>query len=360
MIRPLSLLATAWAILTPVLSAQPAAGPERADVITLFTGARVACRILETTPTQLRIEYAPPGGVGLLVREVPWADVRSVDFAMDEEFRNLVEGKNPSPQMTRLQTRWAEVQPLLARPHHPAGSLGLSYAKACLAAGQPPLLSRALEVCDAVAATDWNAGRRAWALVVRAEVLLARKEAAQAVNDLDRLLKEKNLEPAVATHAWLLLGQTHIASLKALEEEHPRWQDDDVVLPERQRLFHEAVENFLRPSLFAGGLEGPAASGLWQAVAVLAHDRDIPAAADAARDLVQLYPSSPQAVEAQAWLTQQKLPLRPATEPVAPAPGPAPDKKAAPDEKASPETDASRRKRYVKPGGDTVNPPSIP
>ncbi|WP_009965662.1 hypothetical protein [Verrucomicrobium spinosum] len=360
MIRPLSLLAAAFAVLTPVLYAQPAAGPERADVITLFTGASVPCRILETTPTRLRIEYAPPGGVGVMVREVPWADVRSVDFAMDEEFRNLVEGKNPAPQMTRLQARWVEVQPLLDRPNHPAGALGLSFARACLAGGQPPQLSRALEVCDAVATTDWNAGRRAWALVVKAEVLLARKEPAQAVNDLDRLLKEKNLEPAVATHAWLLLGQTHFASLKALEEEHPRWQDDDAVLPDRQRLFHEAVENFLRPSLFAGSLEGPAASGIWQAVAVLAHDRDIPAAADAVRDLIQLYPTSPQAAEGQAWLTQQKLPLRPATETVAPAPGPVPDKKAAPAEKAAPEPEASRRKRYVKPGGDTVNPPSIP
>ena len=188
MIRPLSLLATAFAVLTPVLSAQPAAGPERADVITLFTGASVPCRILETTPARLRIEYAPTGGVGVMVREVPWADVRSVDFAMDEEFRDLVAGKNPAPQMTRLQARWVEVQPLLDRPNHPAGALGLSFARACLAGGQPPQLSRALEVCDAVAAEH---GVEAAALLTVSDCLIdgTRMDAGLRERGLDRMLR---------------------------------------------------------------------------------------------------------------------------------------------------------------------------
>lgn len=358
MTRRLALLMSCWVLFTAVLPAQSPPGTALADVVTLVSGAGVSCRILETTASHLRIEYLPPGGVGRLVRDVPWADVKSVDFAMDEEFRTLLEGKKPAASLARLHARWGEVQPLLGRPHHPAGELGLALVRTCLAGGDPAQLSRALEVCELVAAADWNETRRSRALLAKAEVFLARKEAAPAVQELARLLENESLEPAVAAQAWLLLGQTHFASLKAVEEEHPRWQDDDMVLPERQRLFHEAVESFVRPSLFAGGLEAPAASGLWLAVAVLLHDRDVPAAADTARDLIQLYPASPQASEARQWLEKQKLPLKPVAEPAPPAP--APEKAAAPAETKVPEPDVTRRKRYDKPAGETKAPPSMP
>lgn len=328
------------------LPAQSASPPN--DVVVLQNGASVACRIVEATAEMVRIEYRPAGAVGLLTRAVPWAEVRHADFVMDEEFRALLKATDVKKDGAKLAARWQTGQPLLGRPNHPAGELGLVYAAACLASPDAEMKTKALEICEALDAGDWSQPRRARARLLRLEALVALNRQSEATTQAQKMAADDHEEEESRLRAMLFLGRANFAALRKLEEENPRWEEDDLVEPERHRLFHESVEYFIRPSLFFGTREAEAAQGLWQAAEVFQFDRDLSAAADCARDILHLYAATPQAQQAAELLAKHKLPTEPVVEQAVMPEVKEEPKKTAPERPAEPEV--TRRKRYEKPG----------
>jgi hypothetical protein len=74
------------------------------------------------------------------------------------------------------------------------------------------------------------------------------------------------------------------------------------VRPERERLFHEALDLYLFPYLFHGTETAAAARGLWGGLQLCQSGGAPAEARELAMDLTILYPGTPQAAEARRFL----------------------------------------------------------
>jgi len=320
------------------------------DILTLSNGTSVACRILTASPDAVKIEYsAGKSAAGKTsTREVPWSALRSAEFSMDDEFHRLLDATDPIKDTPRLAARWNTLVPMIGRPNHPAGDLALALARLSLNHPENSARHRALDACQAVATNDWNPSRRHHARWLQVRILAAIGRPDEAATQARQLANEPNATPEAAMPAWAFSARTDFAALRKLEQDHPKWSEDDVVRPERDALFHQTLDNALKPSLFHGALEQPASDGLWTAIEVLEFAQQLPAAADTARDLLKLYPASPRARDAANFLQRHRLPLDPNIPPdEPPAPPTAPAASTPPP--TTPEPAVHRRPRYPTP-----------
>ena len=335
---------------TPAATARPPASDAWPDFLTLTNGTVVRCRIREASPASVVREYPRLGlrDASPLTREVPWSGVRFAEFSMDEAFHRLLAATDPLKDLPRLTSRWTALAPLLDRPNHPAGELGLALARLSLAHPDTAPRNRALAVCREIAARDWQPARRHHARWLLARLFAALGRSKEAAAEARQLAADTTAPPEAAMPAWVMVAGIDFAALRKLEEENPRWAEDDIVRPQRESLFHQALDAALKPSLFHGSLEAPASEGLWIAIEGLDRSGQLPAAADTARDLIKLHPATPRAAEARAFLQRHRLPLDPAAAPEPPPdPAPASASPPAPPAPTATENTVRRRPRYA-------------
>ncbi|WP_138084548.1 hypothetical protein [Phragmitibacter flavus] len=319
--------------------------PPPTDILNLKNGARVSCRVLDITDATISIEYRAPTGAGLLKRDVPWTEVSHVDFAMDSEFQSLLKSTKPVVDTPKFATQWQKFFPLIKHPNHPVGDLGLLYIQALLQNPDPAAQGQALPIIDTIITSDWNPARRQQAKILHLQALAIRNRPEETRAAAKAFLATPDLDPAQAASTHLILAKLAHKELTQLETDNPRWQDDDLIRPTRNDLFHTLIDHCLTPSLFYGTLESPASEGIALAMQFFIDHQDLPSAAALARDLLQLYPNASQTPQATAFLTKHQLPLTPPTdveEEIAPAPV-----EDTPDDSTEPEI--TRRKRYERP-----------
>jgi hypothetical protein len=272
---------------------------------------------------------------------------------MDADFRSLLTATDPVKDVPRAAARWTQLIPLLGRPHHPAGALGLTLARLSVKHPSPQIRLQGIITCQLLASGDWDASRRDEARLIKAQLLMSLGRSEEAVTEALQLAQDPQITAPAAVAALLLLAHTDFNALKKLDEENPLWLEDDTIRPEREALLHQTLETALKPSLFHGSLEEAAADGLWLAIEVMAFDRSLPNAAHGARDLIHFYPKSPRAAQARRFLEQHHLALDPEAQPDAAAPAPAPaaagTARAATPAPTGGETPVQRRARYADP-----------
>lgn len=131
----------------------------------------------------------------------------------------------------------------------------------------------------------------------RLRALVATGRAGEAVREAEQIASMTE-DPAVLIEAKYILAEAAGTSLKKLLEDNPRWEEDLNVIPERNRLYHEAVDLFLYPSLFEGSQAEAAARGLWGAVGIYQLTGEAANALECARDITILYPGTKYAAPA--------------------------------------------------------------
>ena len=131
--------------------------------------------------------------------------------------------------------------------------------------------------------------------------------------------------------AKYILATAADASLRKLLTDNPRWAEDSHVIPERHRLYNEALDLYLYPSLFAGSESEAAARGLWGAASIYLLAGESQKALECARDIAALYPhtkTASQAADLIASLPESQRAIDPEKEAragLAPAPDKSPD-----------------------------------
>jgi hypothetical protein len=341
------------ALAMPIHAQQPAAQAEQ--VLTLGTGATVKCKILSSNDTAVTIQYQVNAGQAPQTREVAWAEVLHIDFTLDDEFHQLLATTTLQKDSIKMLARWQQDRPMLSRPKHPIGDLGLAFARQAITHPDELLKRKALELCSEIQFSDWSNTRRDHARWLRIRLLDTLKQTADAASEADFFSKDEQADPLLLMNAHLYLAENKHQALRDLERDNPLWEEDDLVRPDREALFHASLDHYLRPSLFFGTLEDTATRGLWGAVQLLTMDQDIPAAGDRARDIIQLYPASKLATEAQNFLALHKLPLEPPEIEPEPATGaPAAATATPPEEEREPIV--TRRTRHTKPPEPSPKP----
>jgi len=231
---------------------------------------------------------------------VPRKDVLHIEFAPDEARDKKLKEAKPA-QLAEVAAIWARYEPWLAIPKSPAGRVGLAYGDVLLMTKDPADARKALEIFQRVEADSWDEEALVHAKRGRLRGMIATGRATEAIDEARALAKTAE-DPAVLIEANYIMAEAANAAFRKLIEDNPRWQQDLLVVPERNRLYAETLNLYLYPYLFFGSEIEPSARGLAGALGIYQFTGETKLARSTAEDLVTLYPGTTYAADAQKLL----------------------------------------------------------
>ncbi len=259
-------------------------------------------RVVSVDPEQIRLDVPlAAGGPGARMSvSVPRVQVERIEFAANENREQLLSDPDLG-DIHEIGVLWKAWESVLDLPKSPAARIGNIYAGLLLQTDDPTRAQTALEIFMRIEQQSWDEGDKILAGQGRLRAMVATGNAADAVAEAEQLaINSEN--PEVLIEAKFILAEAARSGLVKLQEENPRWYEDINVRPERERLYHESLELYLYPYLFFGSETESASRGLWGVITVYQLDEDVPAAIEASRDLMKLYPQTTFADQAREYL----------------------------------------------------------
>ncbi len=268
------------------------------DVLFLRSGEKRSGRLSGLDDLQFRLQVPLPPPPGAMPETPPVfasvsiarKDVDHIDFAPDPARETLL-GAIPPPSLADLETAWTKAEPWLAVPRSPAARIGNLLGNQLLQGGDPAQAARALDLFRKIEDAAWDPGDKLAARQGRLRAMVATGHAKEAVQEA-RAIAEITENPIVLIEAKYILATAAEDSLRKLLRENPRWEEDIYIIPERHRLYNEALDLYLYPSLFVGSETEPAARGLWGAAGIHLLAGESQKALECARDIVTIYPGT--------------------------------------------------------------------
>jgi hypothetical protein len=221
---------------------------------------------------------------------IPRADIHHVEFVQDPARDHKLSAAG-SAQLGEVALIWFKLQPWLGLPRSAASQAGLVYGDLLLRSGTPENAAKALDLFQKIEKETWNEDDKILARQGRLRAMVATGNAKGAVAEAVALEKISE-DPAVLIEAKYILAEAAEKTLRKLIEDNPRWQEDFFVIPERNKLYNEALDLYLYPYLFFGSEAEPSARGLWGAIGMYRSAGDLKMALETARDLVAIYPGN--------------------------------------------------------------------
>lgn len=287
-------------LMAPLLQAQ--------DVLFMKNGEKRPGRLagLDSVQFRLQVPLPPPPGTApgaapiFASVSVPRGDVDYIEFAPDPALEAVL--KSPAPaQIAEIEARWIKAEPWLTVPRSPAARIANAFGGVLLQSGDPARAARALELFKKVEAGAWDPADKLTARQGRLRAMVATGNAKDAINEALELSAVTE-DPAVLIEAKYILASAADASLRKLLEDNPRWEEDINIIPERHRLYNEALDLYLYPGLFAGSESEAAARGLWGAAGIYILTGESQKALECARDIASLYPQTKPAGPAKEFI----------------------------------------------------------
>ena len=272
------------------------------DLVVMKSGETISCRIDDLTDAIVNVTLpGAAGAVGSAKRTLAATQVERVEFGFRPGEKALFE-KRDTATAAELKPWWDLSFPHLHRPSSRSGAWGVAYASAMMREGGVIGAEKALSLFDYLIGKAWSTDDKAAAKQGRLRSLIAMGDLETATAGA-RLLARETEDPALLIEVEHLLAQSDFRGLRELEEEHPRWVEDDEVRPRRQELYHRALDQFLKPHLFHATREEAAARGLFSAAELLLFGGEAGEAKARWEDLLKLYPETSFAAQAKERLT---------------------------------------------------------
>lgn len=285
------------------------------DVVILTNGGSRAGDIAGFDGNTLRLRVplpnagtgAIPAGAAATV-SIPRADIEAIEFRDDPERGKLLRDGGVG-RLLDVELEWMRLRQWLAVPRSAAGAVGCKFGELLLVKGSPESVAKALEVFCEIEGGAWSEADRMRAKQGRLRAMVASGNAAEAVGEARRIAEEFD-DPVILIEANHIMAQATAGELEAFLKENPRWSEDTReiddagtrVIDQRHKLHKRALELFLYPALFYGSDNAKAARGLWGVVGIHRLGGDDVKAMEVARDIVALYPATPEAKQAGAYL----------------------------------------------------------
>lgn len=310
MIRFLALIHLSMA----VLSAAPDEGkpqttanrPEK-DLVTWADETRgkpFTVRFISSDENNITVEKTLASG--RTTRTLPHSEIAALSFTFTPWETEI--HTNPAPEsVPELRALWQSRKATLQIPESSAAQTGLALARALRMSSDESALEEALGILTELRSHGALQNLQKPVAEEELNVRFLKAKLSQNTEEADRLawaITENLNNPDGMLLATQFLGQRHFDQLKALEEEHPRWMDDDEIRPRRKRLYNLSLDFFTYPSLFHGTRKKEASSGLARVAAVHRFTGSNTQLKAALEDLAALYPESKAAAETAEELKQ--------------------------------------------------------
>lgn len=230
------------------------------------------------------------GKRGEVKRSIALKSIDVISFGpLENELRLLKLRSKADPALMRKL--WDQKVPYLGQPESNAGEVGLLLAELLLKTDSTYHWSDAMALYGLIERKSWKEEDRQAAQIARIRGLMVQGKLEAAMKAADRLIG-KNEDEGLLIEAHFLLGEIGFRNLKALQEKHPKWQDDDEVSPERYRIYHDALDHFLHTHLFYGTRDELAVRGLMAAVEVYRFAGKTNRVRECLEDVRQIYPDT--------------------------------------------------------------------
>jgi hypothetical protein len=223
-----------------------------------------------------------------------------VEFSPDERQRLAL--KNASVRnLSEIEDLWHQARLWLPIPKSPAAEIGLAYGDLLLQSGDLANIRKALNLFTTIEKEAWSLSDAARARQGRLRAMVAEGSLEEAITEAKEI-ERTSKNPAILIEAKFILAQATEKALRKLLDDNPRWKEDAAVRPQCDRLYQEALEHYFYPALFYGSETEGASRGLWGVVEISRFAGDLRQAADAARDLIEMYPGTSYARRAQDFI----------------------------------------------------------
>ena len=280
------------------------------DTLFFEDGKTRVGRIVSLDAKNFRLEVPLAGSVNgapvFASVTIPREGVVQIEFGPDEARERKL--KDPK-DITEMAALWKQWEPFLGVPKSPAGRIGSIYGDMLLQTRTPENAQAALVLFTLIEASAWAQDSRMLAKQGRLRAMIATGNAAAAVKDSLEIAKITE-DPAVLVEAKYLLAGAADQELRTLLKENPRWEEDIYVIPERHRLYNEALDEYLFPYLFFGSEHEAAARGLWGATGIYELVGELDKARETSRDILRIYPETSFAANAKSFLDKLPKELR--------------------------------------------------
>ena len=193
---------------------------------------------------------------------------------------------------------------MLGVPESRAGDAGNLYGECLRLTGEPLRREEALSVFAEVEKGTWNPVDREGAKRGRLRTMIDLGRSREVSAEIEELANSAE-DPGMLLDSKLLIASARFAAMEKLVADNPRWQEDPPVRAERLRLLHETADNALYPFLFHGTARAQAAKGLAILLDLYEFTGDADGAREVATDLAEIYPDSPEAKKASAFLQKK-------------------------------------------------------
>ena len=240
---------------------------------------------------------------GAAKRILAYDQVGGVKFGLTMGERQLIAEAKPE-SIPALRVFWEARRLTLKIPGSNVGDFGLALARAMR---QREAYPEALAIVREIATSDHDPVRKARAkqesdTLDFIEFLRTGSpgEAEKRAWSLIEAADESNPDLMLLLTGYLM--HKEFEALQAIEEDNPKWMEDEEVRPNRDRHYHRSLDLALYPSLFHPLRTTEAAEGLWQAAQVYHHAREPEREAAALEDLLALYVGSARHEEARRRL----------------------------------------------------------
>lgn len=293
-------LAPLFLIAAGLSTAVAQTSPVGTDTIFLSSGERRTGRVLGFDGQAFKLEVNLVAGQPPATVQVPRANVSQIEFAPDEARDGLI-ARGTLADLPRIAELWKRWESYVAIPRSPAVALGVRYGLLLVESGDAAKITQAATVFGKIEKEAWSEEGRMGAKQGRLRVLIASGHSEEAVAQAAELVSTAT-DPEVIIEARFLLGRVADEALRKLVDENPRWEEDERVRPERNRLYHEAVDQYLYPYLAFGSRADLVTRGLWRLVELYRFVGEPQLALETSRDLVALYATTPAGQQAKAWI----------------------------------------------------------
>jgi hypothetical protein len=271
-----------------------------ADAVTLAGGERKTGCILGVEKEEVILSAQPVPGLPSVELRLPKSRLVAMEFGENPQREEFLQSAGHA-QLAEVAGLWERFSPLLSVPGSPGARIGLRYGLLLLGAHPPGGAPGALALFESIAAAAPTPAEREAATQGVLRALLAGGQWARAETEAGFLCKTASGTPLLA-EARLTFGVVRTVRLREFLQENPRWQQDDFVRAERDRLYESALDHLLGAALLQGVPGELAARGLRMALEVFAQAGDLVRTRAIAEDLVVFHPGTMEARYAVEWL----------------------------------------------------------
>jgi hypothetical protein len=278
------------------------------DVLTLKNGSSRSGEIVTADETTLRLKVPLTSTIPSqkvqpsAIVTIQLADIETIDFQAEKDLKDFLQSATPD-QLKELEAHWSKFSRWLHFPRSPSGKIGCRLGELLIDSKKKSNAIRAVEIFERVEAEAWDTQDRTRARTGRIRASMVAGNLKAAIQEAGQIASQTE-NPSLMLESKLLMAEAAEKKFQAFLKENPRWKDDVLVIPERHRLYDEALALYLFPSLFYGSHCEQAAQGLWGAISVYQLSNESRLAVETARDLISFYPETRFAANARDFLAK--------------------------------------------------------